>query len=266
MNTNDARKILSYYRPGSDDARDPEFADALEFVRRQRQNGHEPDPEGLELARWFDEHCAQYSAARARLQSIPVPPGLKEQILAERPIVTVPFRKKSFTAAWLAAAAAVIFLAVASFLALRAPQQPSQFVACRNQMVRVALSPYYGMDLATNNADGVRAFLAERNSPANYALPPRLAQSQLIGCAVEKFNDKPVSMICFRSGRPLPAGDSADLWLFVFDAASVPGAPAAGAPIFAPVSRATTAAWTRGQTAYILVGAGDKTFLEQYLD
>jgi len=266
MNTNDARKILSYYRPGSDDARDPAFADALEFVRRQRQNGRQPDPEGLELVRWFDERCAQYSAARARFQSISVPPGLKEQILAERRIVEVPFRKKNAVAPWLAAAAAVIVLVALVFLALRPTAQPSQFVACRNQMVRVALSPYYGMDLVTNNADCVRAFLAQRSAPANYALPPRLAKSQLVGCAIEQWNNSPVSMICFRSGRPLAAGDAADLWLFVMDSRSAPGAPSAGSLAFVPVSRASTASWTRDHTAYILVGSGDKAFLEQYLD
>jgi hypothetical protein len=122
------------------------------------------------------------------------------------------------------------------------------------------------MDLLTNNADSVRAFLAARGAPAGYALSSTLAQSQLVGCAVEKWNNTPVSMICFRSGRPLPSGDTADLWLFVVDDSAVPGAPASGGAIIAPVSRATTAAWTRGQATYILVAAGDKAFLNAYLD
>ena len=36
------------------------------------------------LGRWFESHCASYLAVRQKLQDIPVPAGLLEQILSER--------------------------------------------------------------------------------------------------------------------------------------------------------------------------------------
>src|SRR4029079_15043537 len=51
MNTQQAKEILSLYRPGTADAEDPSFAEALRLCER--------DPE---LERWFSEHCAVYSA------------------------------------------------------------------------------------------------------------------------------------------------------------------------------------------------------------
>src|SRR5438067_1633658 len=72
-----AKEILNLYRPGRDDKFEGEFAEALEFAKN--------DPE---LSRWFQEHCALYQAVRAKFEGIPVPPGLREQILSEQPGAT----------------------------------------------------------------------------------------------------------------------------------------------------------------------------------
>ena len=263
MNTEDAKKILSFFRPGSADARDPAFADALELVRRASDNSP-PAQRNPELAQWFEEHCASYSAARAKLQDIPVPPGLAQQILAERKLVPFPVPKKPFLLSWLALAAAFVALLCVLPFVLRREGAVSDFVACRNQMVRMALSPYF-MDLETTNQDRIRSYLAERSAPSNYVLPLPLAQAQIAGCGVKSWDNAPVSMICFRSGRPLRRGDSTDLWLFVIDSGLLHHAPGSGPPAFAQVSRGMTATWTRDQRTYILVGDGDKAFLEKYL-
>ena len=79
MNSREAKEILSLYRPGSADAQDTAFTEALEVIRT------EPD-----LARWFEIHCANYESIRARLKQIVVPGGLKEQILAEQKTQIIP--------------------------------------------------------------------------------------------------------------------------------------------------------------------------------
>jgi hypothetical protein len=261
MTTEDAKKILSFYRPGTADQRDPDFAEALEAVRRSTGNSARPEERNPELAKWFEEHCASYKTGHLKFGEIAVPPGFKEQILAERKIVPLRVEKKT---AWLALAAGIVALLCFSALFLRRGQTMSDFTDCRNQMVRMALSPY-SMDLETTNQEQVRSYLAERNAPANYQLPPRLAGAQIAGSAVKSWDNAAVSMICFRTGRPLRAGDTTDLWLFIIDDSALHDAPNSTAPVFAQVSRGMTASWTRDHLTYILVGNRDKMSLEQYL-
>ena len=72
MTPQQAKEILSLYRPWAADAHDPEFAEALSLVRQD-----------AELARWFEEHCVVQSAIHERFRQFPVPEGFKEQIISE---------------------------------------------------------------------------------------------------------------------------------------------------------------------------------------
>src|SRR5437867_7410850 len=78
MDSRLAKEILLRYRPGTADASDQEYAEALEQAKR--------DPE---LGRWFAQHQAFHNTIRDRFKQLPVPVGLKEDILAGyRPAVT----------------------------------------------------------------------------------------------------------------------------------------------------------------------------------
>ena len=68
MTTQEAKKILTLYRPGSVDAKDPEFSEALLLARQD-----------AELKGWLDEHYAVQSAIRERFKGIAVPEGLTWQ-------------------------------------------------------------------------------------------------------------------------------------------------------------------------------------------
>ncbi|MEI9963132.1 MAG: hypothetical protein WDM76_19080 [Limisphaerales bacterium] len=104
----------------------------------------------------------------------------------------------------------------------------------------------YAMDLTTNDAAQIRAWLAENHAPADYALPAALQKADLVGCGVQSWENAKVSMICFRTGKPLPPGEQSDLWLFVIDRASVKNAPASKTPQFSKVNRLITAVWMQG--------------------
>jgi hypothetical protein len=82
---------------------------------------------------------------------------------------------------------------------------------------------------------------------------------------VESWQGVKVSMICFRTGRPLAPGGQGDLWLFVVDRASVKGAPAGNSPQFSRVNRLITATWTQGDKLYLLGTEGDEQTIKQYL-
>jgi hypothetical protein len=267
MKTDDAKKILSFYRPGTADMGDPEFAEALELVRRAKGQAADTANDDQELAQWFDAHCARYTAGRAKFQQIALPAALREQILAERNVISLPVVKKRnwlTSPAFLAMAAAVVALLCILPFALRPPKPfvpVTDFEKCRDQMVKAALAPY-SMDLQSTNEDKVRSYLAERSAPANYAIPKKMPVEGLLGCAVKSWNNTPASMICFRSGPP---GGGIDLWLFILDSKSLRDAPVAEKPEFAQINRGATASWTVGDRTYILVGEGDRKFLEQYL-
>ena len=72
MNLNEAKTVLLLYRPGTADAEDPQVAEALALAKQSP-----------ELARWLAEHTARQASLRGQFRRIPVPAGLKEQILAE---------------------------------------------------------------------------------------------------------------------------------------------------------------------------------------
>ncbi len=239
------------YRPGTADAQEPEFAEALECARQ--------DPD---LQRWFEERCAVHRAIRARFKQIAVPEGLKQQILSERPAPTKILWLRQPVV--LAAAAAIVLLLSLAPLWLR-PRAEDTFA---NYMIRMAGIALRGYDMATetNDLQQIHSYLAQQQAPADYVLPAGLGKVAAAGCAVEKWQGTKVSMICFRTGKPLPPGAKSDLWLFVIDRASVKGAPAAGPPQFAKVNKLITATWTQGDKLYLLGTEGDdEQAVRQYL-
>jgi hypothetical protein len=70
VNFDDAQFLLGAYRPGGQDARDPQFAESLVRVR--------DDPA---LARWFEAEQAFDAGVSAKLRAVPVPPDLRWQLL-----------------------------------------------------------------------------------------------------------------------------------------------------------------------------------------
>ena len=251
MNHTEAKQILLLYRPGTNDADDPEIAEALALAKG------EP-----ELASWLVEHCARQSALREKFQQIRVPAGLKEQITSEQ---AARERMKYWRPRMvLAAVASVVLLGwLATFWF---PHRPSDdtLAIYQKRMVGVALRGY-AMDLATNNPEAVRAHLAKHHAPADFILPMALKGVTLTGCAVESWQGEKVSMICFRTGKMRVPGGLSDLWLFVVDQASVKEVPVGDSPQFAKVNRLITATWTQGDKVYLLGTAGDEKTIRQYL-
>jgi hypothetical protein len=251
MSKQEAREILALYRPGTADEKDPAFDQARQLAKT--------DPE---LACWFDEHCEAYLVLRRKFQAIPIPPGLKEQILSERKIRR-PFFQKYLRPMLAAAAIVALLLGIESGF-WTTHFSSDGYPAYRKRMTESALRGYK-MDLMQNDPDLIRNYLKAKNAPADYSLPAGLKSAAFAGCAVSSWQRNPVSMICFQSGRPLPPGDQSDLWLFVIDRKAVANAPPAAAPVFQRVNKATTASWSNGEHSYLLAAVGDEAFLRKYL-
>jgi hypothetical protein len=251
VNNPEAKRILALFRPGSADETDPTFEQARQLAKT--------DPE---LARWFDAHCETYLVLQRKFHAIPIPPGLKEQILSERKI-----HRSVFQRHWrplLALAAVVAFL-----LGIDAGFGPfhgatNRYAGYRKRMIKSALGSYY-MDLTAVDPVRIRDFLKENNAPADYPLSAGLKSAPVVGCVVSSWQGNPVAMICFKSGRPLPPGDQSDLWLFVTRRQTVANGSASSAPVIARVNKAITASWSDDHNNYLLAVVGDEALLRKYL-
>jgi len=253
VNREEAKDILLLYRHHNPaDEGDASVMEALALAQRDS-----------ELAQWLEMHCARQFVLREKFRQIPVPEGLKEQIISEYAASQQPApRRRQLVLT--AAMAIAMALSAAAYWANHQPPAENTLPIFQSQMARNALSGY-AMDLLSHDGGKIRDFLRTKNAPADYALTAGLEQTAVSGCAVQGWGDKKVSMICFRTGRPLPSGVESDLWLFVVDQQSVKEAPADAALHFGRINRLVTATWSRDGKLYLLGLEGEPTELRKYL-
>ena len=292
MNYQEAKEILRLYRPGTADVQDPAFATALEFARHDE-----------ELAQWLKNHHARHAAIRNQFKQIAIPAGLKEQILAEqnprsamanadarsrrgdeaddrnarenssshvdddRSEISSNIIRKNFS--WWrkpvflrAAAVFVLLLGIAAIWFQQSGK--NDYSQYRVRMVSTALRTY-AMDLETSDLNRIQRFLAERNAPSEYTLPDELKRLEATGCVVVRWQNNPISMICFRTGQPLRPGEKSDLFLFVADRATFSNHASIGSPDIEKINRLTTASWVHGDKVFLLAAPGDEESLRKFL-
>jgi hypothetical protein len=262
MTPEQAKAILSLYRPGSADDNDPAFAEALALANAPRHPGRwasQPDPE---LSRWFQEHCSAYLSVRGKLREIQPPAGLKDQILAEYKSHLTPAPARPRILAWSLAGALLAAIALTVFLVRR--DQARDFRLYRDRVVAQALRRAYPMDIETNDLAAINQYLAGKHAPTESVLPRSLKSAQPVGCAVVDWHGKAVTMLCFRTGKPLEQYEVADLWLFIAQQNAVSHVPAGVARTDAQVDRIATAAWTQDGQLYVLGVLGDEGALRKY--
>jgi hypothetical protein len=253
MNRDEAKLILLVYRPGVD-AEDPQIAGALALAKSDRALGD-----------WLEGHYARQNALREKFRQISAPAKLKEQIISERAAFSrMDSRREKMVAVAAIAAIVVALVVLAATYLPRRGVDVNTLANYQSQMIYVVTSGY-GMNLATNDLPQIRDYLARNQSPADYILPAPLEKTAVTGCAIEDWQGKKVSMICFSTGKPLPPNQAGDLWLFVTDRASMKGAPDSTAPQFAKTGRIVIVTWTQGGKLYLLATEGDEQTIRKYL-
>jgi hypothetical protein len=254
MTEQEARQILMLYRPGSPDAGDADVAEALALARRSPG-----------LQKWFDQHRAAQAAIAASFKKIPVPEGLKEQILSERKSRTAGFFPRTPAAMAFAVAVLAAIIAIAAYVA--GPEwdavNGTGFAAYRSRMVFTALEDYR-MDVETNDVAAVRSYLAGRQALADWTVPKGLQQASLTGCGVVRWHGRPVSMVCFHVNNASQPGKT-DAWLFVINQDPAHRFPASDQPEFSKVNNLTTASWSADGKTYLLAAQGDEKYLRGLL-
>ena len=255
MNRDEARQILLLYRPDTADATDPQVAEALALAKSD-----------AELSRWLTEHGARQKKLGEKFRQITAPAGLMQQIISEQAASQrMALSRRRFTRIAVATAALVMMFLVGMFwFNQRGPVDDDTLAIFEQQMAGYALRGY-AMDLQTNDAGQIRTFLKQQHSPADYTLSGPLQQAALAGCTIKSWQATRVSMICFRTGKPLAPGAQNDLWLFVADQKTVKDAPLDSTPQIAKVNRLVMATWVENGKLYLLGTSADESVLRKFL-
>lgn len=245
MNREEAQFILGAYRANSEDARDPQFQEALALARQ--------DPE---LGRWFAEQQALDRAFSAKLRSRPLPSNLKAQLLLARNtgVCTPRWRRP----VWLAAAASVALLFIVGASVLKHRGQAAEFAQFRQAMTTASLNMGDHADMWGLDAAGYKRWLAEHRGDPDFVLPPGLADKGISACKIVEWQQSRVTMLCFKFG-----GRHVDV--FVVNASDLPGLSLDRAPAFFADRGVTTAAWRRDGKVYLVAGTMPKAELQQLL-
>ncbi len=186
MDNEQAKVVLSAYRPNGADALDPIFAEALAQARQ--------DPA---LGRWLEEQRRFDEGLISALRTIEPPAALRASLLAGAPAarprsVVVPFRRWVLP---LAAAAVLVFATLATLGPWGASRQ-ADFQNAALTMVDRKPAPY--LDLETRRFAETQAFISQRNGPTAPDLPDPLRTVPTAGCRVTGWRGHNVSLTCFK--------------------------------------------------------------------
>jgi hypothetical protein len=242
MNTQEAKFILQAYRPGGEDANDPQFAEALQQVKN--------DPE---LAKWFGEQLAFDSAISSAFQQVKPPDHLREDILAGRHVLAPTFwSNRSF---WWAVAASFVLLLGLGALWLNS----MRFAVYMDKMVTASASGQDHVDAKISDLGQIQAWLAHRGVETNFVLPATLSGAPATGCRILDWHGHKISMLCYT----LEGSRHVDLFVaeksdFMF--------PPASRLHFGRINDLTTAIWSRNDKVYLMIGQGDEVLFRKYLE
>jgi hypothetical protein len=245
MDNQEAKFILSGYRPGGQDANDPRFAEALAQARR--------DPI---LERWFRESVDFDAAITEKLRAVVPPSGLRESILAGGK-VSRPSQWRS-PVLRLALAAALLAAAIVGSMVLRETSRP-QLAGWQTealQTVSALVSGQSKFDVQSHDAADLIAWLKTNRQPAAERLPANIEAFPSVGCKTFSWNGLPVSVICFM--RP----DGGLVHLVTTKAQREQGK---SEPEFVQRGEWATATWREGDKVYMLALEGSSDQLRAYL-
>jgi hypothetical protein len=246
MNRQQAKEILSAFRPGTEDEHDPIFADALQWAE------HDP-----ELAAWLKDQQAFDAAVSRRLGAWPAPLGLLEEIRAgAKNGHKAAWRRRIFLSA-LAACLALSAILGALWWSRPAPSETNQFRACRRDLVAF-LRTFPRLDLETANLAEARRWLADTHHLSQIDFPTRLRRFPTIGCRTLAWHGHRLALVCFMV-------DGEVVHLILIPRSGIGDGPPTTEPQFARIAGVTTAAWSRGDLTYLLLSNAREDFLRERL-
>ncbi len=234
MNNDEAKFLLTAYRPGGRDANDPAMTEALAQARQ--------DPA---LQEWLTRAQAHDAVVAGKLGEITPPPGLRDAILAGARLgsrTQAPRRRAWWRQpVWLAAAAALALLLSVGAWKLRPAKGTTLDEFAVNYVARGFMLEKRGADVAA-----LKSWLQEQGGPVPISLPARFAELRGLGCRTLQYQGKDISLVCFeREGR--------EFHVFVARREDFPDRPLEVAPRLRGANRLVAAAWSDTRNHYVLV-------------
>lgn len=244
MNNQEARLILSAYRPAGQDSANPRFQEALKQAKR--------DPE---LAAWFARECRIDATLGGKVrESSQAPPHLKGAILAAtRMTRSTPWFQRPV---WITSAAALVIGALILFVLFMPKSGQAEFVAFQREMSEFLGSKEFRLDHMTPSATEARRWLADRR--VDFVMPAKLESQPTMGCRVIDWQGHKVSLICFK----LDGGET--VHLFTVERGALRAAPATE-PQFSVAGRYTTAGWSHGDKVHLIASSRGESALKKVL-
>ncbi|MCX6952057.1 MAG: hypothetical protein NTV51_07805 [Verrucomicrobia bacterium] len=259
MSNDEAKFILSAYRPGGRDADDPAMAQALAQARS--------DPA---LGAWFAREQAHDAAMTAKLREVAPPAGLREAILAggrvsdaggegaaKQAAGGLPVAKRAWWAqpGWLAAAAAV-----ALFIGLTAWRMSPVRGGTLEEFAVNFVDKGFRLPKHSDDVGVLKAWLAEQHGPLPEALPAKFADLRALGCKKLDFQGHEVSLVCFERGGK-------EFHVFVARREDLGrGTSAADVNLrFIPGATLVAATWMDAKHRYVVVSDADMATLKGVL-
>ncbi|HEX4644938.1 MAG TPA: hypothetical protein VH598_04955 [Verrucomicrobiae bacterium] len=244
MNTEQAKFILQAYRPGGEDANDPQFAEALEQVKN--------DPT---LAEWFAAQTAFDGTVARALGTVAPPPQLREMILAGRRVIEpAPWWKRPV---WWAMAASIAALFGLAGLWFRGDNS-ARFADFRTKMLAAHENGLRHVEFENGDAAKMQLWLASHGAETNFALPAGLLGKSAMGCRVVDWHGQKISMLCYIMDQ------TNHFDLFLAKTTDFSDAPVSGKPQW--YGRTATVAWSRNGWTYLVIGEGDEAHLKKLME
>jgi hypothetical protein len=245
MNNQEARFILSAYRPGGQDAADPDFREALDQAQR--------DPA---LGRWFTQQTATDAQFARAVETIHPPADLRANILAGARL-TQQKRRWQFVKP-LAIAAAVMLAATFALTPFVHLHQEKKFTAWQAASIATINDLVESKDhfsYTSGKPDTVSQWLQASYAPAAPTLTPNLSHLRALGCKVIESGGHRISILCMHL-TPTEL-----VHLVTYDSPT----PMLTKPRFMQHNGWNTATWTADGKTYMLATKADEEKLKQLL-
>lgn len=244
--SDEAKLILSAYRPGGQDAGDPAFATALAAAQQDTA-----------LARWLAEHQEFDTLMAAHLRAVAVPADLRARIIAGGAASRA--RPRRAGARWWALAAVVAILATFAGLLVKKDAGLADWQRRGLAVLEDLEARRSKFDFEHRDAAVLAAWLGDHEVPQPGSLPPALSNRRTYGCKTIAWDGHKMSLICFDLGGDVVAH------LFTTDRAGLTRVPPDGPPRIVRHGAWTVALWNDGPKTHMLATDGGAEPLRRVL-
>ena len=246
MRSDEAKFILSAFRPRGEDAGDPQMTKAL------AQAGRDP-----ELLRWLDEVREFDLLVASKLEeSTPVPAELRTNIMIGAQVC--PSARRSLRLFLIGTAAALVLLVGSFGLLLRSVEPLAGWQLAALEVIPGLSSGQTPFDEQSNDLRELQDWLEEAKAPNATTLPLGLSRLRAVGCKTFSWNNQLVSIICF-------GGEKGFVHLVIINLQGSPNAPRLSSPHWIERGGWLTATWNSGEQTYMLAMQSGRAALKALL-